>query len=79
MLDIIMRAINVLLTITTVLILIWFIFSLVIKFKKNIAVLKFRITSIIAFLIGMSINLFVIYCLIWLINFLQLEYKKQSK
>ncbi|WP_455035832.1 hypothetical protein [Leptotrichia massiliensis] len=69
MLDIIMRAINVLLTITTVLILIWFIFSLVIKFKKNIAVLKFRITSIIAFLIGMSINLFVIYCLIWLINF----------
>ena len=64
-----MRAINVLLTITTVLILIWFIFSLVIKFKKNIAVLKFRITSIIAFLIGMSINLFVIYCLIWLINF----------
>lgn len=61
MLDIIMRAINVLLlTVTTVLILIWFIFSLVIKF---------RITSIIAFLIGMSINLFVIYCLIWLINF----------
>ena len=69
MLDIIMRAINVLLTVTSVLILIWFIFSLVIKFKKNIAVLKFRITSIIAFLIGMSINLFVIYCLIWLINF----------
>ena len=69
MLDIIMRAINVLLTVTTVLILIWFIFSLVIKFKKNIAILKFRITSIIAFLIGMSINLFVIYCLIWLINF----------
>ena len=69
MLDIIMRAINVLLTVTTVLILIWFIFSLVIKFKKNIAVLKFRITGIIAFLIGMSINLFVIYCLIWLINF----------
>ena len=69
MLDIIMRAINVLLTVTTVLILIWFIFSLVIKFKKSIAILKFRITSIIAFLIGMSINLFVIYCLIWLINF----------
>ncbi|WP_071125359.1 hypothetical protein [Leptotrichia massiliensis] len=69
MLDIIMRAINVLLTVTTVLILIWFIFSSVIKFKKNIAILKFRITSIIAFLIGMSINLFVIYCLIWLINF----------
>lgn len=64
-----MRAINVLLTVTTVLILIWFIFSLVIKLKKNIAVLKFRIASIIAFLIGMSINLFVIYCLIWLINF----------
>lgn len=69
MLDIIMRAINVLLTVTTVLILIWFIFSLVIKFKKNIAVLKFRITSIIAFLIGMSINLFVIYCLIRIISF----------
>lgn len=69
MLDIIMRAINVLLTVTTVLILIWFIFSLVIKFKKSIAILKFRITSIIAFLISMSINLFVIYCLIWLINF----------
>ena len=73
MLDIIMRAINVLLTVTTVLILIWFIFSLVIKFKKNIAVLKFRITSIIAFLIGMSINLFVIYCLIWLINFFAIK------
>lgn len=73
MLDIIMRAINVLLTVTTVLILIWFIFSLVIKFKKNIAILKFRITSIIAFLIGMSINLFVIYCLIWLINFFAIK------
>ena len=67
--EIIMRMINGLLTTTFVLILVWFVYNLVIRFKKNIVVFKFRITSIIAFLIGMSINLFVIYCLIWLINF----------
>ena len=67
--EIIMRMINGLLTTTFVLILVWFIYSLVIRFKNNIAIFKFRIDNIIAFLIYMSINLFVIYCLIWLINF----------
>lgn len=67
--EIVMRMINGLLTTTFVLILVWFIYSLVIRFKNNIAIFKFRIDNIIAFLIYMSINLFVIYCLIWLVKF----------
>ena len=67
--EIIMRMINGLLTTTFVLILVWFIYSLVIRFKNNIAIFKFRIDNIIAFLIYMSISLFVIYCLIWLVKF----------
>lgn len=67
--EIIMRMINGLLTTTFVLILVWFIYSLVIRFENNIAIFKFRIDNIIAFLIYMSINLFVIYCLIWLVKF----------
>ena len=69
MLNIIMRVINALLTVTFVLILVWFVYNLVIRFKKNIVVFKFRITSIRGFLIAMSINLFVIYCLIRIISF----------
>ena len=69
MLNIIMRVINALLTVAFVLILVWFVYNLVIRFKKNIVVCKFRITSIRGFLIGMSINLFVIYCLIRIISF----------
>lgn len=69
MLNIIMRVINALFTVTFVLILVWFVYNLVIRFKKNIVVFKFRITSIRGFLIGMSINLFVIYCLIRIISF----------
>ena len=69
MLNIIMRVINALLTVAFVLILVWFVYNLVIRFKKNIVVFKFRITSIRGFLIGMSINLFVIYCLIRIISF----------
>ena len=69
MLNIIMRVINALLTVTFVLILVWFVYNLVIRFKKNIVVFKFRITRIRGFLIGMSINLFVIYCLIHIISF----------
>ena len=69
MLNIIMRVINALLTVAFVLISVWFVYNLVIRFKKNIVVFKFRITSIRGFLIGMSINLFVIYCLIRIISF----------
>lgn len=69
MLNIIMRVINALLTVAFVLILVWFVYNLVIRFKKNILVFKFIITSIRGFLIGMSINLFVIYCLIRIISF----------
>nr|DAK45239.1 MAG TPA: hypothetical protein [Caudoviricetes sp.] len=69
MLNIIMRVINALLTVAFVLILVWFVYNLVIRFKKNIVVFKFIITSIRGFLIGMSINLFVIYCLIRIISF----------
>jgi len=69
MLNIIMRVINALLALTFVLILVWFVYNLVIRFKKNIVVFKFRITSIRGFLISMSINLFVIYCLIRIISF----------
>ena len=67
--EIIMRMINGLLTTTFVLVLVWFIYSLVIRFENNITIFKFRIDNIIAFLIYMSINLFVIYCLIWLVKF----------
>ena len=69
MLNIIMRVINALLTVAFVLILVWFVYNLVIRFKKNIVVFKFIITSMRGFLIGMSINLFVIYCLIRIISF----------
>lgn len=65
MLNIIMRVINAFLTVIFVLILVWFVYNLVIRFKK----FKFRIISIRKFLIAMSINLFVIYCLIRIISF----------
>lgn len=69
MLNIIMRVINALLNVTFVLILVWFVYNLVIRFKKNIVVFKFRMIRIRRFLIAMSINLFVIYCLIRIISF----------
>ena len=72
-----MRVINALLTVIFVLILVWFVYNLVIRFKKNIVVFKFRITSIRGFLIGMSINLFVIYCLIRIISFFAIRVQKR--
>ena len=77
--EIIMRMINGLLTTTFVLVLVWFIYSLVIRFENNITIFKFRIDNIIAFLIYMSINLFVIYCLIWLVKFFAIRVWKGCK
>ena len=67
--EIILRIINGLITATAVLVLVNFIYGLVIKFKSKIKTFKFNINNIIAFLIAMIVNLFVIYGLIWIIRF----------
>ena len=67
--EIIMRMINGLITVTAVLVLVRYIYRLVIIFKNKAKTFKFNISNIIAFLIAMIVNLFVIYGLIWIIKF----------
>ena len=67
--EIIMRIINGLITATAVLVLVNFIYGLVMKFKIKMKTFEFNINNIIAFLIAMIVNLFVIYGLIWIIKF----------
>nr|DAX71430.1 MAG TPA: hypothetical protein [Caudoviricetes sp.] len=67
--EIIIRIINGLITTTAVLVLVNFVYSLVMKFKIKMKTFEFNINNIIAFLIAMIVNLFVIYGLIWIIKF----------
>lgn len=67
--EIILRIINGLITATAVLVLVNFIYGLVMKFKIKMKTFEFNINNIIAFLIAMIVNLFVIYGLIWIIAF----------
>lgn len=69
MLEIIMRMINALITATATLVLVRYIYGLIIIFKNKARTFKFNISNIIAFLIAMIVNLFVIYGLVWIIKF----------
>lgn len=67
--EIIIRIINALITATTTLVLVNFIYGLVMKFKIKMKMFKFNISNLIIFLIAMIVNLSVIYGLIWIIKF----------
>ena len=67
--EIIMRMISGLITLTAVLALVRYIYGLVLVFKNKSKTFKFSISNIIAFLIAMIVNLLVIYGLIWIISF----------
>ena len=67
--EIIMRMINGLITVTATLVLVRYLYGLVIVFKNKVKTFKFSISNIIAFLIAMIVNLLVIYGLIWIISF----------
>ena len=67
--EIIIRIINALITATTTLVLVRYIYRLVIVFKNKVRTFKFNISNLIIFLIAMIVNLSVIYGLIWIIKF----------
>ena len=67
--EIIIRIINALITVTATLVLVRYIYGLVIVFKNKAKTFKFNISNLIAFLIVMIVNLSVIYGLIWIIKF----------
>ena len=67
--EVIMRMINGLITVTATLVLVRYLYGLVIVFKNKVKTFKFSISNIIAFLIAMIVNLLVIYGLIWIIKF----------
>lgn len=67
--EIIIRIINALITATSTLVLVRYIYRLVIVFKNKIKTFKFNISNLIVFLIAMIVNLSVIYGLIWIIKF----------
>ena len=67
--EIIIRIINALITATTTLVLVNFIYGLVMKFKIKMTTFEFNINNIIAFLVAVIANLLVIYGLIWIIKF----------
>ena len=67
--EIIMRMINGLITVTATLVLVRYLYGLVIVFKNKVKTFRFNISNLIAFLIAMVVNLFVIYGLIWIIKF----------
>ena len=77
--EIITRMINGLITVTTTLVLVRYIYGLVIVFKNKSKTFKFNISNIIAFLIAMIVNLFVIYGLIWIIKFFAIRVWKGCK
>ena len=69
MLEIIMRMISGLITLTAVLALVRYIYGLVIVYKNKAKRFRFNIINVIIFLVATIINLFVIYGLIWIISF----------
>lgn len=58
-----------LITVTVTLVLVNFVYNLVIRFKNKVRTFRLNTSNIIAFLIAMIVNLFVIYGLIWIIKF----------
>ena len=67
--EIIMRMISGLITVTATLVLVRYIYGLVIVFKNKAKTFKFNISNLMVFLITMIVNLSVIYGLIWIIKF----------
>ena len=67
--EIITRMINGLITVTATLVLVRYLYGLVIVFKNKVKTFRFSISNIIAFLIVMIVNLFVIYGLVWIIQY----------
>ena len=67
--EIITRIINALITATTTLVLVRYIYRLVIVFKNKVKTFKFNISNLMVFLVAMIVNLSVIYGLIWIIKF----------
>ena len=67
--EIIMRMINALITVTATLVLLKYIYELVIAYKNKVKRFRFNISNVIIFLAATIINLFVIYGLIWIIKF----------
>ncbi|MBS6020422.1 MAG: hypothetical protein KH846_09585 [Leptotrichia wadei] len=67
--EIITRMISGLITVTVTLVLVNFVYNLVIRFKNKVRTFRLNTSNIIAFLIAMIVNLFVIYGLIWIIKF----------
>ena len=71
---IIMRMISELIMTTAGLVLVInFAYNLTIRFKSKIKIFKFNTSNLIAFLIAMIVNLFVIYWLIWIIKFFAIK------
>ena len=77
--EIIIRIINALITATTVLVLVNFIYGLVMKFKIKMKTFEFNISNLIIFLIAIIVNLSVIYGLIWIIKFFAIRVWKGCK
>ncbi|WP_299265571.1 hypothetical protein [uncultured Leptotrichia sp.] len=73
MLEIIMRMISGLITLTAVLVLVRYIYGLVIVYKNKAKRFRFNISNVIIFLVATIINLFVIYGLIWIISFFSIR------
>lgn len=67
--EIIMRMISGLITLTATLVLVRYIYGLVIVYKNKAKRFRFNISNIIIFLVATIINLFVIYGLVWIISF----------
>ena len=67
--EIIMRMISGLITVTTTLVLVRYIYGLVIAYKNKAKRFKFSISNVIIFLVATIVNLFIIYGLIWIIKF----------
>ena len=67
--EIIIRTINALITATTTLVLVRYVYGLVIVFKNKAKTFKFNISNLIVFLVAMIVNLSVIYGLIRIISF----------
>lgn len=71
--EIIMRMISGLITLTAVLVLVRYIYGLVIVYKNKAKRFRFNISNVIIFLVATIINLFVIYGLIWIISFFSIR------
>lgn len=71
--EIIMRMISGLITVTATLMLLKYIYELVIVYKNKAKRFRFNMSNVIIFLVATIVNLFVIYGLIWIIKFFAIK------